>query len=126
VAQLLELDRLLEIVEGVLLHRAHRHVDGRHRGHRDHAQIRVGGAHPREQVERAVGRRRHVDDHDLECPVLDLLDHGVGIRVRRHAVAELADHLLEIEDGALVGVHHEHVEAVLLGHRVLLVRSASA
>src|SRR5262245_48914941 len=43
VAELLEVDRLLQIVERVLLHRAHGDVDGRHRGHRDHADVRVGG-----------------------------------------------------------------------------------
>ena len=77
---LLDLERLLHVVEGADLHRLDRRVHRAERGHQDHRRRRMerlGGA---QHVEPVAAAHLQVAQHDIELSLVQLLDRDVAVR----------------------------------------------
>ena len=108
-AQLLGCKRLLEIVECLLLERAHGDVDARGRRHADDAEIGIGRANLLEQFDRRVSGRRDVEHYHLATPLLHHSDYlfRIGNAVRMVALGR--QEILEFDLGRLIPIHHQNL-----------------
>ena len=77
---LLDLERLLHVVEGAGLHRLDRGVDRAERGHQDHRGGRVHRPRRAQHVHAVAAAHLEVAQHDVEVAVVQTLDRGVAVR----------------------------------------------
>src|SRR6185436_10725154 len=77
---LLDLERLLDVVERPVLHRLDGGVDRTERGHQDDGGGRMKRARRTEHVEPVAAAHLEVAEHDVEISVVQALDGGVAVR----------------------------------------------
>ena len=77
---LLDLERLLHVVEGADLHRLDRGVDRAERGHQDHRARRVQRLRRAQHVEPVAPSHLEVAQHDVVLPLVQFLDRHVAVR----------------------------------------------
>ncbi len=91
--QLLQVERLRQILERAALGRLHRCHQGRLRAHHHHAQLGAHAADARDQIQPVRVRHHHVGDDQVALAVLDPAPQGRGVRGAAHLVAGAAERL---------------------------------
>ena len=76
---LLDLERLLHVVEGAVLHRLDRGVDRSERGHQDERRGRMESLGRAQHLEPGRAAHLQVADDDVEVALVKLLDRGVAV-----------------------------------------------
>ena len=93
--EVVDLDRLLEEVEGAELHRLDRRRDGAEAGEDHHRHARLGGAARRQHLEaREVGELQ-VGEHEVEVLAPEEADAGLAVGGRSDGVALLRERVLQ-------------------------------
>ena len=111
--QLLEVDRLLHVVERAQLDRLDRTLDGAIRGHDDDRNGGVELADPAEQVDAAHTGQAHVGEHHVRPEVCDQLHRRSAVAGHLGLVARFGEKGLDRPgQGALV-VHDQHGSAAV-------------
>ena len=77
---LLDLERLLHVVEGADLHRLDGGVHRSERRHQDHGRRRMQRARRAQDVHAVAAAHLEVAQHDVEVAVVQPLDGGVAVR----------------------------------------------
>jgi hypothetical protein len=77
--QLLEINRLLQVVEGAQLHRLDRAFDRAMGGHDDHRHRRVEFADPAQQVDAAHPGQAHVGEDHVRPQLLEHAERTLGV-----------------------------------------------
>ena len=83
---LVGLDRLLQVVEGLVLHRRDGELDGGDAARRDHAEVAVEGANGGQRLP-AAGSGRDVEDDELDAVGAELFGGSHRVRQADDAVA---------------------------------------
>ena len=86
---LLDLERLLHVVEGADLHRLDRGVHGAERGHQDDRGRRLELTRGPQHVHAVAAAHLEVAQHDVVLPLVELLDGHVAVRGLVHVVVRL-------------------------------------
>ena len=114
--ELTDLERLLQIVEGAVLHGGNRRLDARLPGHADHAEIVVQRADLLEQRDAVPLRIAQVEQHHVVLPILDGARRHRGILQLRGPEALLEQEGAEGISGLDVRVHDENTERLRARH----------
>ncbi len=86
---LLDLERLLHVVEGADLHRLDRRVHGAEGGHEDDGRGRLELARRAEHVHAVAAAHLEIAQHDVVLPLVELLDRHVAVRRLVHVVVRV-------------------------------------
>ena len=114
--QLVVAERLLDVIEGALVHRLHRRLQRRLRGHEDHRRVRILLPRGGEDLHAAHVRHAHVGEHDVRLERRELRETRPApvrrVRVEAGVAQEdaerLEDPLLVVDDehgGCAIGAH---------------------
>ena len=129
--QLVVAERLLDVVEGALVHRLHRRLQRRLRGHEDDRRVRILLARRGEDLDAADVRHADVGEHDVRLQLGELLEparaavRGVRVEagVAQQDAERLEDALLVVDDEDGGSASGDHVstareeEGVVAGRR---------